>query len=71
MHIPTPKLYFRKTCLENGVSFEEPFTDKNCKNWSSTALNQLSTLAQHRIQYLNGCMPDRWVYEIVGWRIDL
>lgn len=65
-----PQLWFSKKSVETGISFEEPFSEKNCLGWNAVPLQELNSLAQRRIDHLNSCMPGKWEYSIIGWRIE-
>ena len=64
-----PDLWFRKTNLKTGISFEDRITSLNCIGWGKTPFDYLNITAQNRIDELNTKMPDEWRYELIGWRI--
>ena len=64
-----PYLYFRKTHKETNVSFEEPFSGKNCPGWYQTPFDELEIKAESRIHYWNQ-MLSSWHYEILEWRVE-
>ena len=65
-----PELWFRKTHLETGSSFEDVISNKNCPSWDKTPFCQLNEKAQARIDELNTKMPCVYHYEIIGWRVE-
>ena len=64
-----PKLWFSKRNVETGIVFEDVISNKNCPNWDQTPLALLNSKAKKRIDYLNTCMPGKWEYQLIGWRV--
>jgi hypothetical protein len=64
-----PNLWFSKQNIETGIVFEDVITNKNCPGWDQTPFCELNSKAKQRIDYLNKCMPGKWQYKLIGWKV--
>lgn len=65
-----PELWFSTRNIETGMMFENVISNINCPDWNNTPFAQLNLKAKQQIDYWNTCMPGKWEYRLIGWKVE-